>query len=300
MRAGNFSQRRHLGTSNQNHARALRVCQGIDRFFVSRALLFKASQGAETRSVSFAFLQKAAPCSRQLQQPDCVAGGSGVKNDVVVLGRQCIVGQQCREFVEGSDFGGTGTGKLFLDTFDYCLRQNATHWAHDAVAVCLRRSLRINFHCRQTGNVRNGGDLVTNSDAEYLAYVGRWIGADQQHAPSGLGKLNSRSAGNRSLAHAAFAGEEEKARRLLKEFHNLSFLSSAAFTAGAAATGGPCFGGNRQNACPTCQLGAVRITARQGDFAVNENEWQALPRLSVPETPSRPHSQRRPSAVAPD
>ena len=144
-----------------------------------------------------------------------MSSGSGVKNDVVVLGRQCIVGQQRCELVEGRNFSRASAGKLLFDALDDGIRQNPTHRADNAVTVCLRCSLRVDFHCRQAGNPRNDRDLVTNTDAKYLAYVGRWISADEQHALSGLGKLNSRCAGNRSLAHAAFAGEEEKARRLV-------------------------------------------------------------------------------------
>ena len=69
MRTGNFAQRGHLGTSYENQARALRVRQGLDRFFVLGALLFKTGQGAEARGVALAFFEKTAPGSWQLQQP---------------------------------------------------------------------------------------------------------------------------------------------------------------------------------------------------------------------------------------
>ncbi len=172
MRASNFAQRRILGTSNQNQARALRVCQRIDGFFVSGTLFFKSSQGTETRSVSFAFLQKAAPRSRQLQQPDGMSSGSGVENDVVVLGRQCRVGQQRCELVEGRNFSRTSAGKLLFDALDHGIRQNPTHRADNAITVCLRRSLRVDLQCRQTVNARNGSDVIANADTKYLAR--RW------------------------------------------------------------------------------------------------------------------------------
>jgi hypothetical protein len=57
--------------------------------------------------------------------------------------------------------------------------------------------------------------LIANADAEYLTHVGRRVSADEQYALSRLSKLNCRCASNRRLAHAAFAGEEKKARRLV-------------------------------------------------------------------------------------
>ena len=156
MRAGYFAQRRLLCAGDQNQARALRIGQGFDRVPVLGALLFKAGKGSEARGVALAFIQKTAPGARQLQQPDRVAGGRGVKNDVVVAGGQCPVGQQCSELVEGCYLGSTGTGELFFDAFDRRLRQNATHRANDAVTICLRRGLRIYLQRRQAGQPLEG------------------------------------------------------------------------------------------------------------------------------------------------
>jgi hypothetical protein len=178
------------------------------------ALFFKSSQGAEARGVAFAFLQKTAPGAGQLQQPDGVAGWRGVENDVVVLDRQCRVGQQRCELVEGCNLSRANAGELLFDALDHGIRQNAAHRADDTVTVSLGSRLRIDLQRRQAGNGRNGGDCIADADIKHLAHVGRWISADQQHALSGLRELNGCCAGNRSLAHAAFAGEEEEARRL--------------------------------------------------------------------------------------
>ena len=86
-----------------------------------------------------------------MQQADGVAGGRGVENDVVVVGGQRRIGQQRREFVEGRDLGGAGAGELLFDALDHRLRQHAAHRADDAVAVGLRRGLRVDFQRRQAG-----------------------------------------------------------------------------------------------------------------------------------------------------
>ena len=91
--------------------------------------------------------------------------------------------------------------------------QNATDRADDPVTVCLRRGLWVNFQGRQAGYAGNGGDGIADADAEHLAHIGGWIGADQEHALSGFGQLDGRGTGNRGLADTAFAGEEEEARR---------------------------------------------------------------------------------------
>ena len=123
------------------------------------ALLFKAGQRAEARGVALAFFEKTAPGARQLQQPDGMPGGRGVKNDVVVAGGQCPVSQQPRELIEGRNLGCAGAGKLLLNALDHRLRQNATHRADDAVTVGLRRGLGIDLQCRQPGNAWNRSDL---------------------------------------------------------------------------------------------------------------------------------------------
>ena len=98
------------------------------------------------------------------------------------------------------------------------------------------------------------------------------IGTDQQHALSCVGKLNRRRAGNRSLAHAAFAGEEEETRGLFEELHGGASAFLAAATAGAATISGFGFGGGLRDACPAGQLRTVGVAAGQGDFAINENQ----------------------------
>ncbi len=104
--------------------------------------------------------------------------------------------------------------------------------------------------------------------------VGRWISADQQHAPSGLGKLNGRCAGNRSLAHAAFAGEEEEARRLIEKVHDLysivqqHLLPEQQLPADFVSVA---IGDMPAQRASSARFG---ITARQRDFAIDEYQRQ--------------------------
>ena len=87
VRARRLAQGGLLGARHQHQARALRVGQGIDRVLVLRALLLQPGQRAQARRVALAGLEEAAPGAGQLQQADGVAGGCGVEDDVIVVGR---------------------------------------------------------------------------------------------------------------------------------------------------------------------------------------------------------------------
>ena len=219
VRARGLAQRGTLAARHQYQAGAGAVLQGFDGGLVLGALLVQPGQRAEARGIALAGLQKAAPRARQAEQADGVAGGRGVEEDMVEPARGCVIGQQTGEFVEGGDLGGAGAGELFFDALHHVVRQHAAHRADDAVAVGLRRCLRVDFHGAQVGHGRHGDDAVADVDAEHLADVGGRIGADQQHLFARVGQLHGGGAGDGGLADAALAGEEQEARGLLKEVH---------------------------------------------------------------------------------
>ena len=217
--AGRFTQGTTLGACHQHQSGAQRVGQRIHRRLVRHALLFEPGQWAETRGIAFAGFQKTAPRARQLQQADGVAGGGRVKHDVIEVSGQGRVQQQAGELVEGGDFGGAGPRELLLDAFHHGVRQHPSHRPDDAIAVELRSGLRVDLQRGQTLDRRNGRDVVADLDAEHLPDVGRRVGAHQQHAAPGLGQSHGRGAGQRGLAHAAFAGEKEEARCVVQKQH---------------------------------------------------------------------------------
>ena len=223
MGAGNFAQGGFLRARHQNQARALRIGQRIDGGLVLAALLFEAGQGTQAGGIALAFVEKAAPGAGQLQQADGVAGGRRIEDDVVVIGGQGRVHEQGGEFVEGGDLGGAGAGELLLDALDDGIGQHPAHGADDAIAVNLRRGLRVDLQRAEVRNRGDGGNPVADTDTEHLADVGRRVGADQQHAAAKRGQLHGAGAGNRGLADAALAGEEQEARRLVEKFHGAYF-----------------------------------------------------------------------------
>ena len=202
-----------------------------------------------------------------MQQTDGVSSRGGIKDDVVVTGGDCGIGQQRGEFIESRDFRRAGSGKLFLNALDDGFGKFAPHGADDAVAIGLRGGLRVDFQREKPRHGGNGRDLVVaNVDPEHLTDIRRRIGADEQHAASGFGELNRRRAGDRCFADAALAGEEEETRSFFEKFH---FDLSAAGTA-AAASALFRFALFR-DASPTRQLGAVRITTGERDVAIDKD-----------------------------
>jgi hypothetical protein len=119
---------------------------------------------------------------------------------------------------------------------------------------------------------RHGGygcDIIADVDPEHLTDIRRRIGADEQHAASGLGELYRRRTGDRRFADAALAGKEEETRSFFEKFH--VDLSATGIAAAASALFR--FGLVR-DACPTRQFGAVRITTGKRNVAIDKDHRQ--------------------------
>ena len=217
MRACHFSQGGRLRPRYQDQTGTQWVCQRFDCRLVLAALFLQPSQGAETGGIAFACLQKAAPGSRQLQQANGVAGGGGVKNDVIVIGSQRSICQQRGKFVKCGNFRGTGTGQLFFDALDDGVWQHTAHRADNPVAIGLCRSLWVDFKRIQSGHCGDRRNLVANADPEHLPDIGSRIGADQQYPLAGTGKLYGTGAADRGFADATFAGKKQKARCVVEK-----------------------------------------------------------------------------------
>ena len=242
-----------LRPGHQHQPGAQGVGQGIDGRLVLRTLLFQPGQRPQAGGVAFAFFQKTAPGAGQLQHADGVAGGRGVEDDVGIGLRQRGIGQQAGEFVKGGDLGGAGARELFLDASDHVIRQQPAHRSDDAVAVGLRGGLRVDLQRGQPGHGGHRRDVVADGDAEHLPDVRCRVGADQKHALSPRREFDGGGAGDRGLANAALAGEEQEARRLLQKFHGVHCDTDT----GTAAR-------DQQQRLPAQQLPAGATSAKAG------------------------------------
>jgi len=84
--AGHFSQGGVLSARHQHQPGASHIGQRGDCIGILAALFLQPRQRAEAGGIPLALLQKFAPGSRQLQQPDGVTGWGRIKDDVVILG----------------------------------------------------------------------------------------------------------------------------------------------------------------------------------------------------------------------
>ena len=217
MRAGRFTQGGALGPRHQDQATARRIGQRRDGRMVAVALFFQSGQRPQTGSIALALLQKRIPGARQLQHPYGMAGRCRIEHDVVIVLEDLHIGEQRGKFVEGRDFGGARSGKLFLDGFDHRFRQHAPHRPDDLVAIQLGGGLRIDFQRAQTGNGQDGSDPVADRHIKHLADVGSRIRADQQDAPALVCQQHGMGAGQRGFPHAAFARKEHERRRMVEK-----------------------------------------------------------------------------------
>ncbi len=67
------------------------------------------------------------------------------------------------------------------------------------------------FSAYRPGAPGTGVGTGDEHGAQHLVEVGGRVGADQQHPPPGLGQRQGHRRGQRGLAHAALAGEEQEA-----------------------------------------------------------------------------------------
>ena len=190
------------------------------------ALLFEARQWPEARRIALAGFEEPAPGTGQLQQANGVPGRCRIEDDVLVSGGHRRIDQQPRELIERCNFRGAGAGELFLDALDHHFGQNASHRPDNAIAVRLRGRLRVDFERGQSRYRRDGRDAITDPDPEHLPDVGGRIGAHEKNLASVFRQLDSGSTGDRGLAHAALASEEEEAGRLVEEFHGTMFSNA--------------------------------------------------------------------------
>ena len=231
MGARDLAQRSLLGARDQDQTSPLGIGQGRDGGAVLRALFLQPCQGTEAGRIALAGLEKAAPGPRQLQQPDGVAGRRGIEDDVIEVGGQRRVEQQRGELVEGRDLRRAGPGELLFDALDHRLGQPIADRVNDALAIALGCGLRVDLQRGEAGHGVDGRDPAADRGTEDLADVRGRISADEEDLLTGRlagcmaallasgGQLDCGRAGDRGLAHATFAGEEEKAWGVIEKVH---------------------------------------------------------------------------------
>ena len=147
-----------------------------------------------------------------------------VEDDVIESARDLAAGQELGELVEGGDLGRAGAGELLLHRRDGIGLHDAAHRPDDPVAIRLRRGLGVDVEQEQAGHARHGGRFVlAHLDVEDLPEVRRRIGAHEQHALAGIREVDCDRAGERRLADAALAGEEQVSGDGVGDDHGVSF-----------------------------------------------------------------------------
>jgi hypothetical protein len=139
-----------------------------------------------------------------------VPGRSGVEDNVVVATGQLGIHDQLREVIEGRHLDRALPGQLLFDAAQLAVGHDGPVGPDDALAVSRGRRLRIQVHHIQTTHARDRARLGRHRHAEHVAEIGRRIGADDEHPAAGVAQRHGDGTGDRRLAHAALAGEEQE------------------------------------------------------------------------------------------
>ena len=135
--------------------------------------------------------------------------GRRVEDDVIELGRRRGVAEESRELVERGDLDGAGTGELLLHAPHRGVGKDAPVRPDHPLPVRPGRGLGVDVHREEAGDLRDRRRPHPQLDTEDLIEIRGRVGAHEQHPLAFVRETDRRGAGDRGLAHAPFAGEEE-------------------------------------------------------------------------------------------
>ena len=217
-----FAQGRRVGAGDQHDTGFGRVGQAGDGGRVQCFLFLQPGQRAKAGGAALVGIDVAAPRRRQCQQAQRVAGRCSVEDDVVECCGRRRFAEQFGEFVEGRDLDRARAGELFFHALDRRRRQDVTVGRNHPFAVGGGRRFRIDVQRSQTGSALDCGRRAGKRCFQHFIEVGGRIGTDDQHPFALFGQRQPGRAGQRGLADAALAGEEEVTRCVVQIDHGIS------------------------------------------------------------------------------
>ena len=212
-----LGQRRLLGAADEHERRDLWVAERADAGGVEVALVLQAGQRPQARRAGSVGVDEAGPRGWQREQAQRVARGRGVEDDVVIAGGRLGVSEQPGEDVEGGDLHRARARQALLHAGDGRVRKQPAVGADGALAVLARRGLGVDVRGVKAGDAGHRTRLLVERGAQHLVEVGRRVGGHDQHASAAADERDGGRAGQRGLAHASLAGEEQDACRRIQQ-----------------------------------------------------------------------------------
>ena len=200
-----------VGPRDQHYGGERRVAQGPQRGIETRLLHLQPRMRPQAGGAAVVACQETAPGLGQAEQAQGVAGGRGVEDHMIELPVRRLTGQQRGELVEGGDLGGAGARELLAHRCALLVAGARLQLRQHALAVGLGGAVGVDVEHLQPRHARHRHRLVGQRDPQHLVEVGGGVGADQQHAPAGVGQRDGGGGGQRGFAHPALAREEQVA-----------------------------------------------------------------------------------------
>jgi hypothetical protein len=216
-RSRNLAQRGSIGPGDEHEGGLAGVGEGIDRGGKARLLHLQAGVRPQARRAVRRRLEKARPRAREREQTQRVARGRGVEEHVIERHGRRLAGEELGELVERGDLHRARAGELLAQLGDLRLVPHGAIRCDHALAVGVGRLLRIDVERPQAFHSGDRRWAPRKLRAEHLAEVRRGIGADEEDSLARVREADRRRAGQRGLADATLAREEEKSGRIFEE-----------------------------------------------------------------------------------
>ena len=198
-----------VGPSHQNECGGELVSESAQALGVQMLLRFEARQRPQTGRARGVIRDEPCPGGREIQQPDGMAGGGSIEDDMIEASRRLGVSEQLRELIEGRNLHGACARELFFHAGHCRGRQYPPIRTDHALPVGGGCRFGVDVERGQTRCARDRPWLRSQGGFEDLIQVGGRVCADDQDPFAAFREGQRGGTGERGFPYSTLAGKEE-------------------------------------------------------------------------------------------